>query len=38
MGRLFERADEAGPGGWIPAVETEEADRAYLVRAEMPVG
>jgi HSP20 family protein len=36
MGRFFERAGEAGPGGWIPAVETEEADDAYLVRAELP--
>jgi HSP20 family protein len=36
MGRLFERADETGPGGRIPAGETEEADHAYLVRAELP--
>jgi HSP20 family protein len=36
IGRLFERAGEASPGGWIRAAETEEADDAYLVRAELP--
>src|SRR5258707_15016027 len=25
-----------GPGGWIPAVETEETSDAYVVRAELP--
>ena len=33
MGQLFE---PGGRGGWIPAVETEETDDAYLVRAELP--
>src|SRR5215469_338364 len=27
---------EAGPGGWIPAVETEETSDGYVVRAELP--
>lgn len=36
MGRMFERSGEAGPQGWIPVVETEETDDAYLVRAEFP--
>jgi HSP20 family protein len=35
MGQFFESTGE-GPPGWVPAVETEEADDAYLVRAELP--
>jgi hypothetical protein len=27
---------EGGPEGWIPAVETEETDDAYVIRAELP--
>jgi HSP20 family protein len=33
MGQIFERG---GPEGWVPAVETEETDEAYVVRAELP--
>ena len=36
MGQFFESTGEGGPGGWVPAVETEETDDAYLVRAELP--
>lgn len=36
MGQLFESAGEGGPDTWMPMVETEEADDAYLVRAELP--
>ncbi len=36
MAQLFESAGEAGPEGWMPAVETDETDDAYLVRAELP--
>ncbi len=36
MGQLFETTAEAGPEAWVPAVETDEADDAYLVRAELP--
>ena len=35
MGQLFESA-EGGPDTWMPMVETEETDDAYLVRAELP--
>jgi HSP20 family protein len=35
MGQFFEWTGEDLPG-WVPAVETEEADDAYLVRAELP--
>jgi HSP20 family protein len=35
MGQLFESGGR-GPEGWVPAVETEETDDAYLVRAELP--
>jgi HSP20 family protein len=35
MGRLFPAAG-GGPDTWVPAVETEEDDDAYLVRAELP--
>jgi HSP20 family protein len=33
MGQLFE---SGGPEGWVPAVETDETDDAYVVRAELP--
>jgi HSP20 family protein len=36
MGQPFESAGEGGPDVWMPMVETEEADDAYLVRAELP--
>ena len=36
MSQFFEATGEGGPGAWVPAVETEEADDAYLVRAELP--
>jgi HSP20 family protein len=36
MGQLFESTGAAGPGMWVPAVDTEETDDAYLVRAELP--
>jgi HSP20 family protein len=36
MGQLFEPGGHGGPEGWIPLVETEETDDAYVVRAELP--
>ncbi|HTT51019.1 MAG TPA: Hsp20/alpha crystallin family protein [Streptosporangiaceae bacterium] len=36
MAQFFESAGEGGPGTWMPAVETQETDEAYLVRAELP--
>lgn len=36
MNRLFEPSAEAGPGSWVPMVETDEDDDAYVVRAELP--
>ena len=36
MGQLFESGGRSAPDAWIPAVETEETDDAYLVRAELP--
>jgi HSP20 family protein len=36
MGQFMESTGEGGQGGWVPAVETEEGDDAYLVRAELP--
>jgi HSP20 family protein len=36
MSQFLESTGEGGPGAWVPAVETEEADDAYLVRAELP--
>jgi len=36
MGQFFESTGLGLPGVWMPAVETEEADDAYLVRAELP--
>jgi HSP20 family protein len=35
MGQLFEPAGE-GSDAWVPMVETDESDDAYLVRAELP--
>jgi len=36
MGQFFESTGLGLPGVWMPAVETEETDDAYLVRAELP--
>ena len=36
MSRLFELGPERGGEGWLPVVETEESEDAYLVRAELP--
>src|SRR5215470_8410087 len=36
MGQLYESAGEGGLDTWMPMVETEETDDAYLVRAELP--
>jgi len=36
MAQFFESAGEAGSEAWIPAVETDETDDAYVVRAELP--
>ena len=36
MGQLFESAGEASPDTWIPAVQTDETDDAYVIRAELP--
>ena len=36
MGQLFESGGRGGPEGWTPAVETEETDDAYVIRAELP--
>jgi len=36
MAQFFESAGEGGPDTWMPAVETDETDEAYLVRAELP--
>ncbi len=36
MGQLVESASRGGREGWVPAVESEETDDAYLVRAELP--
>src|SRR5260370_6081023 len=36
MGHPFESVFEAGQGAWIPAVETEETNDAYVVRTELP--
>lgn len=35
MGQLFEPMATQG-GAWVPAVEAEETDDAYMVRAELP--
>jgi HSP20 family protein len=34
--QFFESSGEGGPDAWVPAVETDETDDAYLVRAELP--
>jgi len=34
--RMGQFLESTGEGGWVPAVETHEADDAYLVRAELP--
>lgn len=36
MGQFFESTGQPGAGAWVPTVETEEADDAYVVRAELP--
>jgi HSP20 family protein len=36
MGQIFESGGRGGPEAWLPAVETEETDDAYVVRAELP--
>jgi HSP20 family protein len=36
MGQFLESTGESGPGGWLPVVETQETEDAYLVRAELP--
>lgn len=36
MSQLFESAGQGGPDTWMPMVETEETNDAYLVRAELP--
>lgn len=36
MAQLFESAGEGGPDSWVPTVETDETDDAYVVRAELP--
>lgn len=34
--RMGQFLESTGEGGWIPAVETDEADDVYVVRAELP--
>jgi HSP20 family protein len=34
--RVAQPFGRGGPEGWIPAVETEETDDAYVIRAELP--
>jgi HSP20 family protein len=34
--RVAEPFGRGGPGGWVPAVETEETDDGYVIRAELP--
>jgi len=36
MAQFFESSGEGGSDAWVPAVETDETDDAYLVRAELP--
>lgn len=36
MSQIFESGGPEGEDAWIPAVETEETNDAYLVRAELP--
>ena len=34
--RMAQPFGRGGPEGWIPVVETEETDDAYVIRAELP--
>ena len=34
--RMAQPFGRGGPEGWIPTVETEETEDAYVVRAELP--
>jgi HSP20 family protein len=34
--RMGQFLESTGEGGWVPAVETNDSDDAYLVRAELP--
>jgi HSP20 family protein len=34
--RMAQPFGRGGPEGWIPAVETEETEDAYVIRAELP--
>jgi len=36
MSQIFESGGPEGQDTWVPAVETEETDDSYLVRAELP--
>ena len=36
MGQLFESGGDGGSESWVPEVQTDETDDAYLVRAELP--
>jgi HSP20 family protein len=36
MGQLFESAGDGGSESWVPAVQTDETNDAYMVRAELP--
>jgi HSP20 family protein len=36
MGQLFESTGDGGSESWVPAVQTDETDDGYLVRAELP--
>jgi HSP20 family protein len=36
MAQVFESTGEGGPDSWVPTVETDETDDAYVVRAELP--
>jgi HSP20 family protein len=34
--RVAQPFGRGGPDGWVPAVETEETEDAYIIRAELP--
>jgi HSP20 family protein len=36
MNQFFESPGQAGTEGWVPAVETEETNDTYVIRAELP--
>jgi HSP20 family protein len=36
MGQLFESTGDGGSESWVPAVQTDETDDDYMVRAELP--